>query len=72
MKASLASLLRSATPVEEIGTPAWAPPTLTNLPDAIERELGAQTDAYAALARLDPVARARVLRWLSEVLESTP
>lgn len=71
MKTSLASLLRSATVDERPGVVEWQP-TLTNLPDAIERELSAQTDAYAALARLDPAARARVLRWLSEVLESTP
>ena len=62
-------LTRSVAPVLE---PQDRRPELTSLPDMIERELSAQTDAYAALARLDPPARARVLRWPSEVLEHDP
>lgn len=72
MNSPLASLLRRATPVDPDEAQTWQPPALTNLPDAIDRELSAQTDAYTALARLDPAARARVLRWLREVLEVTP
>ncbi len=72
MKNSLATLLRSATPAEN-EAPSWpAPPHgQVILPDMIDREIQAQTDAYAALARLDPPARARVLRWLAEVLETS-